>query len=571
MNGFKNLKTARKLFLAFSIMTVLLIGIGVFGVYNLSLANKAIDSIFNDKTQSMIEMEGIQVAYQRIRVDLYDIYIADSIETKQKEKDHIAKLKSDISTYVGNYGAKELSDKEKLQLTAFKTAWVDYTKTMEQAIIHAEQGQETELKALIRGDLAEAGERLNNAIDNLIVLNKDIAKQQYAASNAQYAETRMVTLTVIVIGVIASILLAWLISRVIVGPLEQILALVKRVADGDLSGEPLRIQSKDEIGQLAVGFNEMSINLRALIEQVNSSSEYVASSAGELTASAAQTGKVTEQITQSIQRVSAGAEEQNQGVSESLRALEEVTAGIQQVAEASSSVSETSSFTIEKAKAGGVSIEKTVEQMQSIQVAVKETDAVIHTLEVKSTQIGNILGVINSIASQTNLLALNAAIEAARAGEQGRGFAVVANEVRKLAEESQRSAGQISELIGGIQQDMVLSISSMNEVIQNVEQGMAVANETKVSFDEILTAANEVSTQVDSIAATAQQMSAGSEQVMSSFTTIAAITKAASASTQEVASAAEEQLASMEEINSSAMNLTSMAMELREMISKFKI
>lgn len=163
------------------------------------------------------------------------------------------------------------------------------------------------------------------------------------------------------------------------------------------------------------------------------------------------------------------------------------------------------------------------------------------------------------------------AIEAARAGEQGRGFAVVAGEVRKLAEESQRSSNQIGVLIREIQEDMIRSIRAMNQVKSDVESGLSVAEQTRINFQEIVELTNRVAGQIGDMAATAEQMSAGTQQVTSSFGDIASITQRTSGSTQEVAASAEEQLASMEEVNASSQNLSELALELRDAVSKFKV
>lgn len=284
-----------------------------------------------------------------------------------------------------------------------------------------------------------------------------------------------------------------------------------------------------------------------------------------------QTSEATEQITQAIEQVSSGAEIQTKEVEEGAALLEEVTEGIQRVADSSSLVSKASMYTKKKAEDGGKLVAQTVNQMQLIHTSVSQSDKVIALLDNKSKQIGDILEVIQHIAEQTNLLALNAAIEAARAGEQGRGFAIVADEVRKLAEQSGQSSTEIGNLVKEIQFDIKETVSSMNQVGTEVQSGLAVAHETKQSFDEILKSTNDTVVQIDSMVEVAKRMTIDAKQVSASINEIAATIEENAASVQNIAGSSEEQVASVDEINAAAVHLSQMAEELQEMIGKFKV
>ena len=215
-------------------------------------------------------------------------------------------------------------------------------------------------------------------------------------------------------------------------------------------------------------------------------------------------------------------------------------------------VSELSHHTTTQAEEGGKAVTNTVNQMNSIHESIMESNAMIKSLYERSKDISSILDVITGIADQTNLLALNAAIEAARAGEHGKGFAVVADEVRKLAEQSQQSAKEISEIVQGIQKDTESSVQLMTRVTGDVQAGVQVSNEAIEKFNQILQSTKEITPQMEDVSATAQQMSASVQEVTSIANELAVIAKGNATTSEEVAASSEEQLASMEEISASA-------------------
>ncbi|MBS4743052.1 methyl-accepting chemotaxis protein [Bacillus safensis] len=364
--------------------------------------------------------------------------------------------------------------------------------------------------------------------------------------------------------------LIFFIVRSISKRLSNLARFSKKVSEGDLR-DKLQIQSDDEIGQVGKGFNTMIDSLRSLIGAVQTSVENVASSSEELTASAGQTSKATEHITLAIEQFSSGNESQNDKVELSSVELEEMNRGLQHMNESAESITASSIKSTDIAGEGGQLVEKTASQMNVIDQSVKKAENVISALESKSKDITQILGVINGIADQTNLLALNAAIEAARAGESGRGFSVVAEEVRKLAVQSANSAKEIENLIKEIVQDIDVSQEVFTAVNREVQSGLSFTEQTKVSFHNIFDMTKEISNQLQAMNQTVVQLSKGSAHVSEAVREIADVSRESSANIQDIAASAEEQLASMEEISSSSATLSSMAEELRDLISKFKV
>ncbi|UGB32461.1 methyl-accepting chemotaxis protein [Metabacillus sp. B2-18] len=397
-----------------------------------------------------------------------------------------------------------------------------------------------------------------------------IAGTMYTSEISEAAKGIFLKTLAVVLSSILGAIVIFVIIRSILQPIRILVASSEKIANGDLAVD-ININSNDEVGQLSKSFNKMVENLRAVVVSLQTASERVSSSSEELIASADQSTAGTKQVTEAIQQVASGAESQTFKIDANNAALDEVLQGILRISSSSSNVSDIAQETVSEAEVGGKFVKDSLEQMKFIHASVTESNKVIQSLSKRSQEIGKILDAISEIANQTNLLALNAAIEAARAGEHGKGFAVVADEVRKLAEQSQQSAGQISTLILSIQKDTNHSVQVMGEVSKNAEQGLTISTETSEKFDSILNRMNTMTPQIEEVSATVQQITAAIQEVTASANELAIIAKESSATSEEVAATTEQQLASMEEITAASKALTGMAEELQSIIDRFKV
>lgn len=331
------------------------------------------------------------------------------------------------------------------------------------------------------------------------------------------------TVAVFVLGIIALIIglgLAFFISEKIVRSVKSVMHAATKAAQGDLREEAIA-NSKDEVGVLALAFNEMMGNLRNLIGQTVGSAQSVAAAAQEISAT-----------TEEIARGSTDQAESAQTINE---LVQEMSRAVAAVAANAGSVADLSKRTKLGAEQGGEAIDASVQSM-------KRLSGQMQLLEQDSQKIGQIIEVIDEIAEQTNLLALNAAIEAARAGDQGRGFAVVADEVRKLAERSGEATKQIASIIKGMQHNTDQSVKA-------VEEATELSARTGQTFDSIVAMVGETAGQVSEIAAASEQQAAQSEEVMRAVETIAAASQQSAAAAEETASSSNSLAYLSEQLN----------------------
>lgn len=418
---------------------------------------------------------------------------------------------------------------------------------------------------------------------NAIIRGFDRAAEQFANTQQQALDentrnagrkveaVRSLIVQLSLAALIVAILLSWYIGRKMTQPILAIVQAARMVASGNLSSPDVTIPNKDEFGELAASFNAMSHNLRRLIVHTASNSNHVAASAEQLTATSEQTALGAEQISAAMLQVAGDTDKQHRQIGQISSSIGDMRSGMLQMAEHASDASSSATQAYQRASDGNVAITQATDQMVSIHQSVEELRRLIHQLHGRSAEIGDIVSAMAGIASQTGLLALNAAIEAAHAGEHGRGFAVVAGEIRKLAEQSNQSAGQIASLIAAIQQEMGAAVQSTGSAAREAVAGLDAVHTAGEAFAHIQSTVYEVNERIEEVSQSARLMAGGVRGIVGNMQEVTKAAEATLSGTQEVSASAEEQLASMEEVSASAHSLARLAEQLQGQISQFKV
>lgn len=365
-------------------------------------------------------------------------------------------------------------------------------------------------------------------------------------------------------------LLFFILRIMIFRPLRRLQDMAKEISNYNLTVSPLNLNRNDEIGSLGKSFNQMLENLKGIVGSVSNSADKVADISVVLSDGAKQTEMASQQVAKNIGEIADGTHKQSDHATVIIEMMEDtqscIDTGHQEIVR---TVNKTQSAT-NTAKAGQVAISKAIENLGSVTTTVRFATDAIQKLGRRSDEIGGIVTIISDISNQTNLLALNAAIEAARAGEQGRGFAVVSDEVRKLAEQSNKAAEQISNLIQDIQAETSVTVRTMESNLEAVETQVNIIKEGGQALDQIVANVEETEMDTKHVQEIFSSLRDNAKEVKQAIEKISSIISDAASWSQQVAAAAEEQNATIEEISVNSNELAQMAQDLRVNVSKFK-
>ncbi len=375
---------------------------------------------------------------------------------------------------------------------------------------------------------------------------------------------------------LAGILAALFLGSSIAKPISLLSDRVEKIANFDLRQDTEQAlqrygDRRDEVGTIARSVESMQQKLRGLVEEIASGSESVSASSEELTATSLQSATAADEVARTIEEIARGATDQakeTQDGAEQIHTLGEiVNEDIRLVNALNLSADEMNLLK----DAGIAALADLREKTRQNNEAAQEVHEIILETDGNTEKIERASDMIKSIADQTNLLALNAAIEAARAGDAGRGFAVVAEEIRKLAEQSNTFAEEISEIIAGLSQQTSKAVKTMNAAGQIVTAQMDSMEQTHTKFDGIASAIEAVRQIVDELNHSSQSMTEKKEEIVKVIENLSAISEENAAGTEEASASVEEQTAAMAQIADASEGLAELAAQLQNQIRQFQL
>jgi methyl-accepting chemotaxis protein len=391
-------------------------------------------------------------------------------------------------------------------------------------------GKHKEAVRMMSGpELINASARVTKVTDDFVALSTSLGDSSRQQELATASSTSAWDIGLALVGIVVGVIVAGLVVRSIGTGLTGMVGMIEAIAANNLSVDDMHVESEDEIGKAATALNSMKNNLRGIIQSIAGTADQVASASEELSSTSQTITANSEETSTQARVVSTGSDEVN-------RNLQTVATGSDEM---STSIKEIAKNAHESAKIA----------TGAVQIA-EETTQVVGKLGESSTEIGQVIKVITSIAQQTNLLALNATIEAARAGEAGKGFAVVANEVKELAKQTAKATEDISQKIEAIQGDTKNAVSAIGQISDVIKQVNDISNTIATAVEEQNATTNEMSRNISEAAR-------GSSEITRN---IAGVAEAA----QNTAQGAGQS-------TTAAQSLAEMSTRLRELVSQFRI
>jgi methyl-accepting chemotaxis protein len=540
MHWFRNLNINKKLVLAFGMIELLMIGLGIFSLSELAIVNGTAVRVVSLKMPRERALANLRYDVSAMRRSELSYLL--SYDQKEKWSKSMGDALKNIQRDQEEYQSLISSGRERTSYDALDQAWKKYL-AVHASVIEMSRTNEYQAGVLAQSAGTDAFEATAKILQEDVEWNEQDGKDMAERAARTYALSRYWIIGVLICAAIAGFALAAKIGRGVAGAMYRMLAQVQQIASNDLAVDDLRIDSQDEIGKAGLALNAMKNNLCRVIQVIAGTSQQLAGASEQISAGAA--------------HAAAGARTQADQTHQIATAMQEMAATVQQVSENSQQAFQTSRESAQAALDGGKIAQETLASMGRISESTKKVASRITELGKRSQEIGAIIAVINDIADQTNLLALNAAIEAARAGEQGRGFAVVADEVRKLAERTTKATAEIASMIESIQEETSSAVQAMEFSGGEVRRGVESTQASGEALRRIIEMSERVGDMIAQIATAASQQSSATENINSS--------------TAQIASSTEESSKAVEQTAVACNDLSRMAHDLRNLVGQFKL
>jgi len=538
----RNLKIGVRAASVFTVLGILVLVMGVIALHQTRQMDNATDEIRVSWIPAVVALSDISTNLGRARAVTLRAVLDDNPSERNRNLQTLDSINTELNSALKDYSDTIIATDDHALFNTFNAARQQYLELQARVLQDITADRMEDARQQISGPLNQHADSMMQAMAALIDYNGKGAEQasQRSSSVAEEAFTALiVSLLVIVLALVA---IATLLTRSIVMPLADAVAVTERVATGDLT-QDIHVVGRDEPALLLSALSRMQGNLRDTIRKIAASSDQLASASEEL-------HTVTEDT-------SRGLHQQSAEIDQAATAVNQMTAAVEEVANNAVSTADASKGADQTTREGRDRVNQALTSIQHLVADVTGTSTEIEQLANNANEISRVLDVIGAIAGQTNLLALNAAIEAARAGEAGRGFAVVADEVRALAHRTQQSTAEIEQMIAGIQNGTERAVTAMHSSQGRATGTLEVAQSAGQALEVIAEAITSINQRNLVIASASEEQAQVAREVDRNLVNIRDLAMQTSAGANQTSAAAQD--------------LSRLAVDLNSMVAQFKV
>ena len=539
---FRQMTIALRAGLGFGVVALLVFLLGGFALLQISSMQKETREVDTRWLPSIVSLGEVNQEFLRLRAATLRLLLTEQGEGLRRATAATEELKSSLASARNRLDGLIISPEGRAVLARFEQSFASYDRFQGQIVDLAGQGRLQEAIALTNGELNQHASNTSAALRELLQLNEKNSDNAALRSEEAASSAFNGVILAMLLAAFTTVILAMLLTRSIVGPLNEAVAIAEVVASGDLTRR-VEVVGRDEPARLLTALKTMQENLRSTIQGISDSSNQLASAAEELNA-------VTEDSTR-------GLHQQNHEIEQAATAVNEMTAAVDEVARNAVATSEASRESDATAQQGRQQVIRTVDSINLLAGDVTTTATQVEQLAGQVRDISKVLEVIRSVAEQTNLLALNAAIEAARAGDAGRGFAVVADEVRALAHRTQQSTQEIEQMIADVHQGTDKAVHAMQTSNERARTTLEVARAAGEALDGITAAISQISERNLVIASASEEQAQVAREVDRNLVNIRDLSLQSSAGANQTSAASQE--------------LSRLAIDLNNLVARFRI
>ena len=538
----RNMKIGIRAASVFALLGVLVLAMGMIALYETRQMDEATDEIRVTWMPAVVALSEISSNLGRARAITLRAALEETDLERARSLDMLKSINAQLKDGLKDYDNTIVATDDRALFNRFNTAHEQYVSLQAQVISDIAAGRLDQAKLQINGPLSEHADNMMKAMAALIAYNGKGAEEasQRSSDVADQALTAIIGSLLVIMLVLAAI--ATLLTRSIVVPLADAVAVAERVATGDLT-QNIHVTGRDEPALLLRALGRMQESLRDTLRKIAASSDQLASASEEL-------HTVTEDT-------SRGLHQQSAEIDQAATAVNQMTAAVEEVANNAVSTADASKGADRTTRDGRDQVNQALASIQHLVDDVTGTSAEIEQLASNANEISRVLDVIGAIAGQTNLLALNAAIEAARAGEAGRGFAVVADEVRALPHRTQQSTAEIEQMIVGIQTGTERAVTAMHSSQGRAAGTLEVAQGAGQALEVIAEAIASINQRNLVIASASEEQAQVAREVDRNLVNIRDLAMQTSAGANQTSAAAQD--------------LSQLAVDLNGMVAQFKV